>query len=160
MFFMKIAKFFIMISKLFSSTLFPFFIPSEKWNIHQNLTLFLRLCPFFRTPSCFTSEINLFLSRDPESSSWILFLLLVFYNLNLVLNIPSTNFLVKNSPFFLFLFFLFLCLVFEAGFLSTIALAAWNSPGCPLKLIEIHPPLKMGIQGVQHQCIARNTPFF
>lgn len=94
----EVCKIFIIISKLFSSTLFPFSIPSEEWNVHQNLTLFLRLCPFFRIPSCFISEINLFLSRDPESSSWILFLLLVFYNLNLVLNIPSTN-----SPFFFLL---------------------------------------------------------
>lgn len=150
MFFMKFAKFFIIISKLFSSTLFPFSIPSEEWNVHQNLTLFLRLCPFFRIPSCFISEINLFLSRDPESSSWILFLLLVFYNLNLVLNIPSTN-----SPFF-FSFGLDL----EAGFLSTIAWGAWNPPGCPLKLIGIRPPLSVGIQGVQHHCIARNASFF
>lgn len=157
---MKFAKFRIIISKLFSSTLFPFSVPSEKWNIHQNLTLFLRLCPFFRIPSCFISEIYLVLSRDPESSSWILFLLLVFYNLKLVLNIPSTNFLVKNSPFLFSFSFLFLCLVFEAEFLSTMALAAWNSPGCPFKPIEIYPPLSVGIQGVQHHCIARNTPFF
>lgn len=90
---------------------------------HNFKTIFLYIVSFLHSlwrVKC-TSELNsvpktlsifqnpfLFYIRDkfiyPESSSWILFLLLVFYNLNLVLNIPSTNFLVKNSPFFFFWF--------------------------------------------------------